>query len=217
MKKICKVILAVAAVVALAAPAMAADKLIVKNAGTVTGNAVQATDAGVTGFNAATPRYAGDFAAPNSVMKAVLHFKHDGADNGGYLTSVLENNFFVSSGAVFDLDAGGWIQKSSDGCSVYFGSGGVGFRAFTQCGAYAVGDVITAPQQSFLLDYSANMAIGGGLMVNALAQAKPACNAANGPLIPGMIWYTAGAAGVKDSVQVCAKDATNTWNWRVIY
>src|SRR6185369_6221821 len=169
MKKICKVILAVAAVVALAAPAMAADKLIVKNTGTVTGNALQATDEGLTGFNAATPRYPGDFAAPNGVMKSVLHFKHDGADNGGFLTSVLPNNFFISSGAAYDLAAGGFIQKSDDTCSVYFGSGGVGFRAFLQCG-YNVGELVAAPQQAFILDYDANMGLGGGLMVNAAAK-----------------------------------------------
>ena len=45
MKKICKVILAAAAVVALAAPAMAADKLIVKNAAG-TADVAKITDSG---------------------------------------------------------------------------------------------------------------------------------------------------------------------------
>lgn len=216
MKKICKVILAAAAIAALAVPAMAADKLLVNNSGPTAPNAIKVTDQGKTGFNVATPNWPGDFADPNGTMKSVLHFKHDGADNGGYLTSVLPNNFFISSGAAYDLAAGGFIQKSDDTCSVYFGSGGQGFRAFLQCG-YAVGQVVAAPQQAFILDYSANMGLGGGLMVNALAQAKPACDATNGPVIPGMFWYTAGAAGVKDSVQVCAKDAANAWSWRTIY
>lgn len=33
----------------------------------------------------------------------------------------------------------------------------------------------------------------------------------------GQLRYHAGGSGVKDSVQVCAKDATDTWTWRAIY
>jgi hypothetical protein len=33
----------------------------------------------------------------------------------------------------------------------------------------------------------------------------------------GMFWYVAGATGVKDTVEVCAKDADNAYIWRVIY
>ncbi len=41
----------------------------------------------------------------------------------------------------------------------------------------------------------------------------PTCAAA----IRGMFWYNAGAAGVKDTVQVCAKDAADAYAWRTIY
>ena len=33
----------------------------------------------------------------------------------------------------------------------------------------------------------------------------------------GMLWYRSNGVGAKDDVLVCAKDATNTWAWRVIY
>lgn len=33
----------------------------------------------------------------------------------------------------------------------------------------------------------------------------------------GQLQYTAGGAGVKDIVQVCAKDATDAYAWRAIY
>lgn len=33
----------------------------------------------------------------------------------------------------------------------------------------------------------------------------------------GTFWVTQGAAGVKDNVEVCAKDATDTYAWRTIY
>jgi hypothetical protein len=33
----------------------------------------------------------------------------------------------------------------------------------------------------------------------------------------GQFQYTSGAAGVKDIVQVCAKDASDAYAWRPIY
>jgi hypothetical protein len=42
---------------------------------------------------------------------------------------------------------------------------------------------------------------------------RPACAAATS----GRIWLTAGGAGVKDDVSVCAKDAANSYGWRVLY
>lgn len=44
---------------------------------------------------------------------------------------------------------------------------------------------------------------------------KPTCVAT--PADRGKIWYTAGGAGVKDDVQVCAKDAGDVYAWRTIY
>lgn len=35
--------------------------------------------------------------------------------------------------------------------------------------------------------------------------------------VQGRIWHVPGAAGVKDTVTVCAKDAANTYAWRSIY
>ncbi len=43
--------------------------------------------------------------------------------------------------------------------------------------------------------------------------AKPACDATN----RGKMWYVAGAAGVKDTVEICAKDAADVFAWRVLY
>lgn len=39
------------------------------------------------------------------------------------------------------------------------------------------------------------------------------CDASN----KGVVNYAAGASGVKDTVQVCAKDAANVWAWRTLY
>lgn len=42
---------------------------------------------------------------------------------------------------------------------------------------------------------------------------KPACDSA----ARGTYWHTFGAAGVKDTVEVCAKDASDVYAWRTLY
>src|SRR5271169_6156195 len=42
---------------------------------------------------------------------------------------------------------------------------------------------------------------------------KPTCSSS----IRGRFWYVAGGSGVKDSVEVCAKAADDTFAWRTIY
>jgi hypothetical protein len=50
--------------------------------------------------------------------------------------------------------------------------------------------------------------------VTVLAQGtQPPCNAAQ----RGRIWQTTGGSGVKDAVTVCAKDASDTFAWRIIF
>jgi hypothetical protein len=46
-----------------------------------------------------------------------------------------------------------------------------------------------------------------------LGEALPAC----GTAVRGRLWFVAGATGVKDSLSVCAKDATNAYLWRPLY
>lgn len=50
-------------------------------------------------------------------------------------------------------------------------------------------------------------------LVSATASTQPACGAS----LRGRIWTTFAASGVKDSVTVCAKDATDAYAWQVIY
>ena len=95
--------------------------------------------------------------AANGASKSQLHFSLDGSDVGGWLTSVMDNNFFVSSGAAYDATAGGWVQKSADGKAVMAGSGGLGYRDFTSTGA-AVGNSF-APSVRLHIDYSGNVGI----------------------------------------------------------
>jgi hypothetical protein len=54
--------------------------------------------------------------------------------------------------------------------------------------------------------------VNGGVRLNPVA-AKPACDAT----VRGTFWVTQGGAGVKDSVEVCAKDAMDTFAWRTLF
>lgn len=213
MKTVGKMVLTLVAVLSMAATASAVDKLIVKDSATPTPNTVfKVDDTGKAGVNKATPLYPVDIATPGGVSSSTLHFNATGNDTGGWLTSVADNNFFISSGAVWQN--GQWIQKSPDGKSVFFGSGNIGFRAFLNTGN-AVGVAQTNQIQAYLLDYSGNQELYGQLRLNVPAStaAAPVCDATK----RGYLWFTAGATGVKDTLQLCAQDATNAYAWRTLY
>ncbi len=54
--------------------------------------------------------------------------------------------------------------------------------------------------------------INGGVALNTTTS-QPACSATT----RGTFWVTQGGGGVKDNVEVCAKDASNNYAWRTIY
>lgn len=61
-------------------------------------------------------------------------------------------------------------------------------------------------------DPSAKLQVNGGIRILP-EESRPSCNASQ----RGMFWFTQGATGVKDSAQVCAKDASDNYGWRTIY
>jgi hypothetical protein len=203
-KKTAAIMLTSLLAIALTAGLSAAENKLVVEDGLA--NTVFAVDnSGNTGFNLSTPNYAADVVSPGSAAKSQLHFSLDGTDNGGYITSVLPNNFWISSGAVFDATTGGWIQKSADGQSVFFGSGAAGFRAFLQEGN-TQGQVLSNVKVAITMDYGGNMKVGGGIqMNNGSGVTQPACNSSS----QGMIWMTKGST---DLLQVCAsKGGSLAW------
>jgi hypothetical protein len=54
--------------------------------------------------------------------------------------------------------------------------------------------------------------INGGVRLNTTS-AKPICDATR----LGTMWFTQGGAGVQDTLEVCAKDASGAYAWRTIY
>lgn len=132
--------------------------------------------------------------AANGASKSQLHFSLDGSDVGGWLTSVLENNFFVSSGAAYDATAGGWVQKSADTKAVMAGSGGLGYRVFTNAGA-AVGNSFT-PSVRLHIDYSGNVGIN-----TAAVAGVPISTATGALLTAGGAWLNSSSRERKEHIQ----------------
>ncbi|MDP2112172.1 MAG: hypothetical protein Q8J94_15260, partial [Thiobacillus sp.] len=129
--------------------------------------------------------------AANGASKSQLHFSLDGSDVGGWLTSVTDNNFFVSSGAAYDATAGGWVQKSADTKAVMAGSGGAGYRVFTNTGA-AVGANF-APTVRLHIDYSGNVGIN-----TAAVAGVPISTATGALLTAGGVWQNSSSRERKE-------------------
>jgi len=64
----------------------------------------------------------------------------------------------------------------------------------------------------FRVDGTGKGFFNGGIQLNT-ANAKPTCDAT----VRGAFWVTQGGTGVKDSVEVCAKDVSDSYAWRTIY
>jgi len=71
-----------------------------------------------------------------------------------------------------------------------------------------VGDGTTPPARPAGLGM---VTIGGGMRL--IGGAPPTCDAVH----RGTFWYVPGGTGVKDAVNVCAKDGAGIYEWRVLY
>jgi hypothetical protein len=140
----------------------------------------------------------------NGVSKSQMHFSIDGTDTGGWITSYNVNHFWLSSGAVWDYSAGGWIQKSSDGKAVMAGSGGLGYRILFSSGV-PVGDV-ASPTVRFHIDYSGNFGIN-----TSATSGKPINTGTGAYLSSGGAWINASSRQYKENIKVLTtEDADKT-------
>jgi hypothetical protein len=74
-------------------------------------------------------------------------------------------------------------------------------------------DIVAGQIYPIWFDGTAFRMITSNPVVAQSAVARPACSVS----LRGRLWHVFGATNVKDSVSVCAKDATNTYDWRVLY
>jgi hypothetical protein len=123
-----------------------------------------------------------------------MHFSLDNGDYGGFLTSVLPNNFFVSSGARFDSTAGGWIQRSADGNAMIAGSGAVGYRIFSHTGG-VVGSSFTLGTPLLFIDYS------GQFGINSAPVAGHQIHTSGGAYLAGGVWTDASSRAYKHDIR----------------
>jgi trimeric autotransporter adhesin len=143
------------------------------------------------------PSYGVDVSA-GGISKSQLHFSLDGTDTGGWITAVGENNFWLSSGAVWDQVADGWVQKSSDEKAVMVGSGAAGYRVNTRSGC-PVGTVC-APTTRMTIDYNGNVGFGR-------APSHPLHMASGAHVTAGGVWTNVSSREYKDDIAELGAEA----------
>jgi hypothetical protein len=164
---------------------------------------VLAYGAGSLGVNVNDPQYNADVSSAGA-MKSQLHFSKDGTDVGGWITSVLDNNFFLSSGAMWDSAQGGWVQKSPDGKAVMLGSGGVGFRIMTRSNC-PLGQVCPEGER-LRIDYNGYLGLG-------IAPSYPLHMASGARCTTGGVWTNASSREYKENIkELSAQDALLAFN-----
>lgn len=242
MKGICKVLLAAAAIAALAAPAIAADKLIVKDAAG-TNTVFKVTDTGaatigtgtvatpskldvsesltVSTANQTTPVTA---AYNNNVQRTKLRI--DGVQewylNGG--TSEVGRIAYTTpgGGVGFGLFTGATYDQNKY-MLVNYGNNGMGVAAFVmQYGATAnsyIAQTLTGVSIGTSWNPRAELEVTGTLMINDTPSdgggwktTKPVCDATK----DGGLYYTVGAAGVASKLELCQKAAAGTYSWVLV-
>jgi len=129
----------------------------------------------------------------------------------GYIAGNLTVTGITSPCADVETDASGQLICGTDAVGVT-GSGTVGKIAKWTSGTN-LGDSIMSESGSNLF-VSGGMQLDSGIRINSTGGAgKPVCDAT----IRGTLWFTQGGAGVKDLLEVCAKDATDTYAWRTLW
>jgi hypothetical protein len=151
-----------------------------------------------------------------------------GASNTAVGGAALRGITTITNATGIGYNAGGIIPYPTTSANATFLGANTGLVSaqhnfLTVIGASAVGDCDNCVVHGRITDTSligrttvlpsgALLQVGGGSM-QLVGATQPACDAAH----RGAIWYFAGAAGVKDTVNVCAKDADDAYAWRVIY
>jgi hypothetical protein len=134
--------------------------------------------------------------------KSQLNFSQSSTDTGGYLTSVLDNNFFMSSGARYDGTLAApnqWVQRSSDGNSVIQGSGGLGYRIFTSSGQ--------AQNSAFFPTVRLHINYNGEFGINGVPVAGHEIHTSSGAYLASGTWTNASSRDYKERIEPLSVEA----------
>jgi hypothetical protein len=75
-------------------------------------------------------------------------------------------------------------------------------------------DVGAVPQTKVGGLFVGSLGVDGGAAVNtAGGSGRPVCDVT----VRGTLWFAHGGASVQDTLDVCAKDAADTYAWRILY
>ncbi len=137
----------------------------------------------------------------NPLAKLSLH------SNGGNTIRMTNDNVNnTNSGTIDFLEGTGTFGTDAAGMRLIY-NGVANQLQLLGSGGAAASTLVTIDRSA-----GGELEINGGVRLNTLS-AKPPCNTT----FRGTFWVTQGTAGVKDSVQVCAKDASDAYAWRTIY
>lgn len=119
-----------------------------------------------------------------------------------------------SGSGAFIMSTGARICINGASCTGYY-TNNSGYHYFAGLGFQVASNpvYITGREGAMALQARGNIQAEGVQLNYAGTAAKPSCDST----VRGMLWYVAAAGGVKDDVQVCAKDAANAYAWRTIY
>ena len=114
----------------------------------------------------------------------------------------------IQGGTMDGVDTGGSIEvegghNANTGTPYNALGGNVLLIGGDASGSYPGGSVILA---------GGTGSPGGGVIINTNST-QPPCNSS----IRGMLWFIQGAINIKDSFEICAKDASNNYTWRVLW
>ena len=228
-----KVVLAVALGLVAMVPvsAMAANKLIVKDAAGTTDKFV-VTDKGYVGIGSTNPNVALDLVAPAGQARIVIQTVGTSTIGGGGFIGLHNNDLADNSGLPRKEDRIGFHLFGTKNGTTTVTSGGFQVMAednwtSTSYPTYfkfeTVAPNTTTKYERFRISGNGNVGISasaptqrlevnGGVRLNT-STTKPACDTNS----RGTIWFTKGAVGVADKIEVCYKNSSENYMWNSLF
>ncbi|RII31404.1 MAG: hypothetical protein CXR30_00910 [Geobacter sp.] len=246
VKKSITLLVGMIAITALGGIAQAETRFAVQDS-TGTTDKMVVTDTGAVGVGTNAPISSIHVVgATNASAQLITHTNYTGSAGGGSFIG-LHNNangalpaandrlgyFYFGSKSGNNYRLGGGMSVYADGPWTDM-SLPTAFK-FETAPATTSTTVVSQRTERMRITSSGNIGIGtdvpkqalevnGGIRINNIGVSfrpvtpKPACNNTTGPTTDsGVLWFTKAGDGYKDTLEICAKDASNNYAWRTIY